>query len=354
MTTARESSGTARIPARRQLGGEPVEIRCSQHRFPNGWVRTVMQAGILVVEGTTEQRIAEIAAAQHGRIARWQLVDAGLSTAMIRTRVSNGLLIRVRHGLYAVGHTAPMPFADEVGALLTAPPGTLLSHLTAARLWRVHGEPPGAGALPIDILVGDRGGRRVPGVHEHRTGNPDRLVHAFVHDLPVTVAEQTLLDIAPLVTGRELERAVDEALALGLITRRRLEEFATRDLRRPGTAAVRALMKARGPLTRTHSQAEERFLGLIREAGLPAPEINVRLNGFTVDFLWREAGVVVEIDGYQWHSTRSAFERDRRKDAMLRGEGLSLARITWEAMDRRPLEIVASLARDLATRAGRQ
>jgi very-short-patch-repair endonuclease len=312
-----------------------------------------MQAGILVAGGTPEERIAAIGTAQHGRLSRWQLLAAGITDSMIRTRVSNGSLIRIRNGVYAVGHTAPMGFAAEVAALLTAPRETLLSHLTAARIWGIH-NPASTDPLTIDILVDDGGGRRIDGVREHRTDNPHRLVFAFVHALPLTVPEQTLLDIAPLLTPRELERALDEALTRGLTKRQRMSEAARRDIRRPGSANLRALTPARGPLTLTRSQAEERFLRLIREAGLPAPEINVRLQGFTVDFFWRGAGVVVEIDGYQWHSSRSAFERDRRKDAAIRGAGLVLARFTWEAMERRPLEVVARLAADLAAREGRE
>jgi len=307
----------------------------------------------LVVGGSPEQRIAALGTAQRGRTARWQLLAAGLSDDMIRTRVSNGLLIRVRHGVYAVGHRSPMQLADEVSALLTAPPGTLLSHLTAARIWRLH-TPAAAGLLPVDILVDDGGGRHVTGVREHRTRQPHRMARVFVDDLPVTSPEQTLLDIAPLVGARELERALDEALASGLTSRRQVSEAASRNIRRAGSADLRALTLSRGPLTLTRSQAEERFLALIREAKLPAPEVNVRLHGFTVDFFWRDAGVVVELDGYQWHSSRSAFERDRRKDAAMRTAGLRLTRLTWEAINLRALEIVANVARELAPRAQRR
>ena len=332
-----------------QLADEPMEPGGSQPGWPHRPIRTVVRAGLIVVAGTPEERIATLGTAQYGRVARWQLRDAGFTDDMIRSRANNGTLIRVGQGVYAVGHVAPVQFAGEVAALLMAPPGTLLSHLTAARMWRLH-NPTSPVPLPVDILVHDGGGRRRPGIREHRTEQGYRLGQVFVHDLPLTTPEQTLLDIAPLVSTRELERALDEALALGLTSRQRVSEASRRDLRRPGSATLRALTASRGPLSRTRSQAEERFLALIREAELPPPEINVRLHGFTVDFFWRQAGVVVEIDGYRWHSSRSAFERDRRKDVTMRDAGLSLTRLTWEAMDRRPLAIVAGLARDLAIR----
>jgi len=351
-STARDASLetplTTKITPRAQASWEPGGSWRSGHQISPGSARTVTRGGLVEVHGTPGQRIATLATEQYGRVARWQLLEVGLTDAMIRTRLVNGVLIAVSAGVYAVGHMAPSRFADELTALLAAPAGTLLSHLTAARLWRFH-EPPDPPSQ-VDILVDDRGGRRRGGVHKHRTNQPHRMTQAFVHDLPVTTPEQTLLDIAPLITRRQLERALDEALALGLTSRHKVSEAARCDVQRPGSADLRALAAARGPLTLTRSQAEERFLALIRKAELPPPEINARLHGFTVDFFWREAGVVVEIDGYRWHSSRSAFERDRRKDAVMRDAGLSLTRLTWEAMDRRPLELVARLAGDLATR----
>jgi very-short-patch-repair endonuclease len=96
------------------------------------------------------------------------------------------------------------------------------------------------------------------------------------------------------------------------------------------------------------SQAEERFLELIRDAGLPQPEVNVELQGFTVDFFWRSERVVVEIDGYQYHSSRSAFERDRRKELVLDRAGLRVLRFTWSQMREEPLAVIASTVSALA------
>lgn len=72
----------------------------------------------------------------------------------------------------------------------------------------------------------------------------------------------------------------------------------------PGAGRLRALLRGqRGPGL-SQSEAEERFLALIREAGLPEPETNVRIHGYEVDFLWRDQQVVVEIDGFRFHPSR--------------------------------------------------
>ena len=295
------------------------------------------------VYGGPERRISLLAGAQNGVVARSQMLSAGLTDPMIKSRVRSGYLTPMTRGIYAVGHLALPPLAAETAALLARPPGALLSHLSAASLWRIHE----ARDPLVDVLVGGTGGRRRPGIREHRTLLRARMERRYVRGLPVTAAAQTLADLAPVLTPRELERALDEALARRLTHRVEVARALHGRANGRGVGALRRLVEERGPLSVTRSEAEERLLALIREAQLPEPEMNVRLHGFTVDFLWRQAGLVVEVDGYQWHSTRSAFERDRRKDLALRESGLDLARFTFQQIDTQPVAVVAAITRRL-------
>ena len=116
---------------------------------------------------------------------------------------------------------------------------------------------------------------------------------------------------------------------------------------RRGIGRLRKLLEADGPTTITRSEAEERFLALVRAAGLPAPEVNVRILGYEVDFLWRDEGLVVEVDGFQFHSTRAAFERDRERDAELQAAGLRVLRVTWHQVVDTPYSTLTNLVRAL-------
>jgi very-short-patch-repair endonuclease len=78
--------------------------------------------------------------------------------------------------------------------------------------------------------------------------------------------------------------------------------------------------------------------------------MNVRIHGYEVDFLWREQRVVVEIDGFRFHSSRRAFEHDRRKDATLPAAGLLTIRVTWVQMQVEAYAVIARLATTLARR----
>jgi very-short-patch-repair endonuclease len=84
----------------------------------------------------------------------------------------------------------------------------------------------------------------------------------------------------------------------------------------------------------TRSELERRFLNLCRRHGIPLPEVNVRVDAFTVDFLWRDARLIVETDGFQTHGTRFAFEADRARDARLKAIGFEVLRFTWRQLTR--------------------
>jgi very-short-patch-repair endonuclease len=97
------------------------------------------------------------------------------------------------------------------------------------------------------------------------------------------------------------------------------------------------------PPAPTRSELEARLLELVRRCGLPEPEVNVRLAGFEVDLLWRAERLVVEADGMEFHASRAAMERDRRRDAVLASRGVRVLRVTWTQVTRRPLEVEHAL-----------
>ena len=88
----------------------------------------------------------------------------------------------------------------------------------------------------------------------------------------------------------------------------------------------------RGP-DPTRSELEHRFLRLCRRHRIPAPEVNVRIGAFLVDFLWRDQRLVVETDGYRFHRGRLAFEADRARDVELKLLGYEIVRFTYRQVE---------------------
>jgi very-short-patch-repair endonuclease len=209
----------------------------------------------------------------------------------------------------------------------------------------------GNSALPlgsIDVTTPGRQTGRPAGVRVHRTSHLDARDVRILQHLPVTSPLRTVLDIAEELADRDLERAVDEALVQRLVREGELERAASEANGRHGAARLRELLRDHDAPAMTWSKAEQAFLALVRDAQLPEPQVNVRVNGYRVDFYWRRHGLVVEVDGYKFHRTRSKFESDRRKDARLGAAGLRVIRITWRQIEREPLAAIARLAQALA------
>ena len=94
----------------------------------------------------------------------------------------------------------------------------------------------------------------------------------------------------------------------------------------------------------TRSEAEDRFLALIRNAQLPMPRANIRLHGFEADFYWPAHAVVVEIDGLAYHATPDAQQRDRARDSSFAAAGIRVLRFTWQDLTRRSESTLAKVA----------
>jgi very-short-patch-repair endonuclease len=306
-------------------------------------VRTVVESGIVVVMGAPDTRISRLAELQHGRVARWQLLAAGLSADEIKYRIGIGVLRRVHQGVYAVGHDTPSEHSAEVAALLTCRTRTLVAGLSAAHLWgmrRYEGD-------VVHVVTHQRFGQRVrPGICAHRTRSMDHLAVHFIDGIPVTSPAYALLDSAPTLSPRELERALDEALSLKIVTREQVVEVVESNPTRRGVRLLRKLNAERLVSNRTDSQGQERVLALIRAARLPEPKADADIGGgFTADFYWPDARVACEFDSFKFHSGRWSWGRDHRKDNHCEHAGIALVRVTWEDLDDHPFEVVSKLAR---------
>ena len=86
-----------------------------------------------------------------------------------------------------------------------------------------------------------------------------------------------------------------------------------------------------------------RRLRLCRRYRLPAPEVNVPISGFVVDFVWRDRSLIVETDGYRYHRGRAAFEYDYRRQARLIAAGFEVLRFTWSQVVNEPNEAIVAL-----------
>jgi very-short-patch-repair endonuclease len=309
-----------------------------ERKPPDLWRDEVLRE-VLDLRLRGDWMLGAFAERQHGHVTRFQALAAGMGLGAFDGRVRRGYLYRVHRGVYRVGHTAPLDFDREMAAVLACGTRTVLSHHSAAYLYALAPRPDG----DVHVTGPERHSR--PGIRLHRSplapGDVTRR-----HGVPLTRPARTLVDMAAGAEPLLIERAVEDALRRRLVTRPALEAEAGRG--RPGSAAIRKLLKLECAPALTRSEAEWRLVKLVRAAGLPAPEHNVRMAGIEVDLVWLAHGLVVEVDGFTYHSGRAAFERDRLRDARLTASGLRVMRITWRQLSARPHAVVARLAEALA------
>lgn len=291
----------------------------------------------------TDAVIDGLAAGQHGVVARRQLLEMGVPERAIDYRIGKGRLHRLYRGVYRVGPVRGRR-EREMAAVLACGAGAVLSHRSAAVVWGMV--PARRRSAPVEVCI--RRGYRAPGpkLRVHRVAIPAEEA-TTVEGVPVTVPARTVLDLAASCEERELEQALAQGERRGLVDRRQIAALVDRYPRRAGTRLLRKLLADDGRASFTRSEAESRFLSLVRKAQLEPPETNVRLGGYEVDFLWRAARLVVEVDGYAYHSSPGAFDRDRRRDAVLTASGFRVLRVTWRQLVREPEALLVRLGQAL-------
>ena len=243
-----------------------------------------------------------LARRQHGRVARRQLLAAGIGDDRVDGWIADGRLHCVHRGVLAVGHTAPSVDADYMAAVLAGPSGTVLSHRAAAyKLRLISGPPPIA-----EITVPTRAGLRRPGIVIHRGDPPHELDVATFDAIPITIVPRVLIDMAPSTSPQELARLCHEAW---IKHRTKPEQIERCIARNPAKHGIGKLRRALGTDV-TLSFLEDAFLRLLTAHGLPLPRTNVDHNHDKVDCHWPRLDLTVELLSYRFHASRQAFEND--------------------------------------------
>jgi Transcriptional regulator, AbiEi antitoxin len=283
---------------------------------------------------TVERVLARIARKQHGVVSRAQLLDAGVSSDEIRWRLREGGLIRVHRGVYRVGHRAPSIEARYMAAVLACGDGAVLSGKAAGYLWGLikGSAPPPEVTTPKD--------RKVKGVRTKRARH-EEINATTRHGIPITTVPRTLVDLSSMLSSADLARACHEAGVLHGTTPRQVEEVLTKRPTTPGAKQLRKVMK--GDVHVTLSGLERRFLKRLREAGLPEPVMNRRASERRVDCRWRDHSLTVELDSYRYHSSRHAWELDRRREREAHARGDDFRRYTRDDVFEEPQPMLAEL-----------
>ncbi len=275
-------------------------------------------------------------------MTRADLAAVGVSDEMIRTQLSAGTLLRLRRGVFVTAAAWTDSPRDQhllrAYAEQSANPAAVLSHRTAAVVWRLP--TPGFAdwwdGPPTVTLPADDRYRSGPGdVVRHVGALPPAHVTRDEEGHAVTSLARTAADLTHALPAPEALVVLDAAARLlveSLVASPRRRDHknigmvkAVRSMLREGCASPRGALPE--PLLDLvepcrESPAESLSAGIFHLAGLPRPEcqagIRTRRGEVFVDFLWREARVIGECDGALKYGDQASIlaEKEREQDLL--------------------------------------
>lgn len=297
-------------------------------------------------------KAAGVAARQGGAISGRQLRAAGFTAERIKSWVRRGLLHPGHRGVYGFGLPVAGPDGTTHAAALAAGEDAVISHASL----QVHlSLVPFAPAAKPHVTVPRRSGVTLPGIVVHRVRSLDPQDTRTIRGLRCTTPARLLLDEAERLVERDLRRLVRELKVRKLLPDGAVEAVMERGRGRRGLKLLREVWgTTSGAIARTASAPEADLLQLCRDQGLPEPLLNEPIKGlrrwWKADGFFPDAGLVVEVDSWEYHGFDDAFEDDHLKDEDLRAVGLAGLRFTAARVAVAPAEVAAAIRRELELR----
>jgi hypothetical protein len=281
--------------------------------------------------------LADLATRQHGVVSIRQLARLGYSRSSVSKATTAGRLHRLHRGVYAVGHIDLSWQSHCLAAVLACAPA-LASHTSAAWLWGVLRSRPGT----LHVTTATRRHPKPYAQLHHACLADDDC--ALMDGIPVTSLPRTLLDLAAMLPADRLRRAIERSEELRLFDLEPVDSLLARVGGHPGAGRLCRALALYRPLPFNRSGLERRFLELVEKAGLPTPSTGFNEEGYELDAYWQKERFAVELDVYETHGTREAFESDRLRQENLKLSGIEMIRVTGPRLDREPEEVIERVA----------
>jgi len=295
-------------------------------------------------ERSPEERLLALAATQLGLFTLGQALECGLTRAVVRNRLSRGVWTRVRRGVFAVAGHPSDPAASHMAAVLAAGATARSSHRAAAWGWRMTPY-----SQKAEVTITDGHEVDLPDVRIHRT-QATLLAPVLVCGVPSTTAAETLLDLGAVRSVEDVRKALDRSIANRILT----PMDALAELERRGGAGIRGTAKLRALLddagvsgSHPPSVLEAKTRRLINKAGVPQPQCEMVAGPdgeYHLDFPWPEVMLVVEVNGWEYHSSYKAFHHGMTRQNTLTLDGYSFLNYSWSHVTKTPATVIREIA----------
>ncbi len=273
---------------------------------------------------------------QWGLLTHAQACESALSPQQIQRRVDSGRWRQVRHGVFAIAGVPPSWEQAVMAAVLAAGDASVASHFTAGALWGL----PNFDRERLEISTTRRDQRRLDGVITHRTNRFLGEEHTIIRGIPVTSPERTLVDSSGRLSVAQLGVATDHGIRRKILRLEVLRRCVGGLRPAPGRhpKKIHAVLALRLPgYDAGDSGLQMRFARALVSHGCPEPVLEhpVRLGKkrYRIDLAYPDAMIAIEVDGWEWHNTRTAFDGDRARGNDLVAAGWTLLRFTSGMID---------------------
>jgi hypothetical protein len=288
-------------------------------------------------------------AARHCVIEYDELRALDLSPDEIKYRADVGRLHRKYTKVFAVGRPDLPLDGVFLAAALACGSKASLSFFSSLRKWNLRG----GGTYRIDVTA-PRSIKPKKGIRLHRPLSLDAVETTELDGIPITTVAQTLLDVAAPAYRLNMGKLLHEAIVLELFDLNGISRVLARSPRAPGARRLAEALSEEVPFTR--SDLEDATLSLFRSFSVPKPDSNAWIwDGeklVEVDFVWREFGLIVEVDGWRYHRSRWRRRQDAAKTAALEAQGWTVLRFSEFEVAGTPAQLAATVL--AATRGPRQ
>ena len=290
-------------------------------------------------------RMSRLAGTQHGLVTRAQLLELGVTRRQIEGWTASGRFERLLPGVLRLAGAPTTKEQALFAAVLWGGTDALVSHRSAGESWGYDGVKARKPEITTPTWVRRRSRHVV--VHQTRAPVVQRRTR---RGLPITTPERTLIDLAGVLNGKQLEIAFESARRERQVTvisvQRALDRLGTRG--RPGSEQLQTLLTVLAAEPPAESALEVMAARLLRASDLPKAQrqVEVVASGvkYRLDFAWPDQLIALECDGRKWHEIESAFERDRQRwSAITAATGYRFVFATWRRVRAQPQAIVAEL-----------
>jgi len=305
-------------------------------------------------KGRTPTELTTLATRQHGVVSARQLVAMGFSRQLLVAEADRGRLLPLHQGVYAVGHRRLNWHGRCWAAVLGAEANetdevvwpAVASHGSAAYLWGLYRFAPER--IEVTAPIRRRATREFRVHFSSILAAEDRLER---EGIPVTSVPRLLLDLSIRAKPEQIERLLERAEEMELLDLHAVEDVLDRAGGHRGRGRLRRALALYQPdLSFTRSRFEKTFRRHVIAAGLLAPSMNFNYAGYELDAYWPDLRFAVELDLFETHGTRAAFERDHLRQEELKLLGVEMIRITRPRLQREPDAVIRNLATFLERR----